>query len=519
MKTITTRRTFILIATIVLLTAAGSAQTLSREKVKQIEQLVTAKMSKDRIPALSIALAQNGKVIWANGYGMADIENFVPAKPTTAYRSASIGKTITATAVMQLAEKGKLDLDAPVWQYCKAFPTKKWLLSSRHLLAHLGGIRHYGGPNTEAELYSTKHYKTVAESLEVFKNDPLAFEPGTDYLYSTYGYNTLGCVIEGASGMSYLDYLRENIFKPAGMLNTRDDSPFAVIPNRAAGYFINKRGELENSRHIDMSNRLPAGGFLTTAEDLALFASAVMEHKLVSQKTLELMLTPQKTKAGKTIEYGLGWGLFPGEDWYGEREAFHGGQSPKVSNILYMLPGRRFAVGIQTNLEGVSDRTGLAAKIAQIVLDLNSSRIDTPSEYREALKNDLVQKKEINMIQGIRTVIYHVVDLEKAKAWYSKILGTKPYFDEPFYVGFNVGGFELGLDPDMKGIKDGNKTVAYWGVKDIKAEFERLVKLGAEKHSDIMDVGGGILKAEFKDPFGNIFGIIENPHFKIEDVR
>jgi serine beta-lactamase-like protein LACTB, mitochondrial len=230
--------------------------------------------------------------------------------------------------------------------------------------------------NSEAELFSTKHYKSITESLDVFKNDPLAFEPGTDYLYSTYGYNTLGCVIEGTSGVSFMEYLRDNIFKPAGMLNTRDDNPFAIIPNRAAGYIFNEKGELQNSRHIDMSNRMPAGGFLTTAEDLALFAAAFMEKKLVNQKTVEQMLTPQKTKGGKTLDYGLGWGLFPAEDWYGEKEAFHGGQSPQVSNMLYLLPGRRFAVAIQTNLEGVPDRTGLAAEIAKIVLDLGKGDVD-----------------------------------------------------------------------------------------------------------------------------------------------
>jgi CubicO group peptidase (beta-lactamase class C family) len=266
---------------------------------------------------------------------------------------------------MQLAEKEKLDLDAPVWKYCSAFPPKKWILTSRQLLAHTGGIRHYGGTNAEAELYSTKHYSSVVESLSVFKNDPLKFEPGTDYLYSSYGYNTLGCVIEGASGMNYLAYLQENIFEPSGMMNTRADNPSDIVRNRASGYEINRAGELKNSRHIDMSNRLPAGGFLTTAEDLARFASAVLEHRLVSSATLKLMLTPQKTKTGKVLDYGLGWGLFPGEDWYGEREAFHGGQSPQVSNVLYML-----AIAIQMNLEGVPERTGLAASIAQIVLDL-----------------------------------------------------------------------------------------------------------------------------------------------------
>lgn len=122
------------------------------------------------------------------------------------------------------------------------------------------------------------------------------------------------------------------------------------------------------------------------------------------------------------------------------------------------------------------------------------------------------------MIRGLRTVIYHVDDLQKAKTWYSEILGIEPYFDEAFYVGFNVAGFELGLDPDMEGVSDGSRVVAYWGVEDLKAEYERLIALGAKRHSDILDVGGGIIIASFKDPSGNIFGIIENPNFKIRDA-
>jgi len=121
------------------------------------------------------------------------------------------------------------------------------------------------------------------------------------------------------------------------------------------------------------------------------------------------------------------------------------------------------------------------------------------------------------MFRGLRTVIYHVDDLQKAKEWYSTILGIKPYFDEPFYVGFNVGGFELGLDPDMKSVTKGNNVVAYWGVKDARSAYRRVQELGAQKHSDVQEVGGGILVATVTDPFGNIFGIIENPHFKVEE--
>jgi predicted enzyme related to lactoylglutathione lyase len=123
--------------------------------------------------------------------------------------------------------------------------------------------------------------------------------------------------------------------------------------------------------------------------------------------------------------------------------------------------------------------------------------------------------KETRMFQGLRTVIYHVDNLEKAKAWYTEALGIKPYFDQPFYVGFNVGGFELGLDPDMSGVSKGNNAVAYWGVKDAAVSYKRMLELGAKRHSDVNDVGGSIRVATVTDPFGNIFGIIENPNFKV----
>jgi predicted enzyme related to lactoylglutathione lyase len=121
------------------------------------------------------------------------------------------------------------------------------------------------------------------------------------------------------------------------------------------------------------------------------------------------------------------------------------------------------------------------------------------------------------MILGLRTVIYPAPDLAKGKAWYSQVLGHGPYFDEPFYVGFSVGGFELGLIPDGAPSPDG--PLAYWGVNDIAAEVQRLTQLGAIIHEPVKDVGGGIRVAAVKDPFGNVFGIIENPNFKAKDVR
>jgi predicted enzyme related to lactoylglutathione lyase len=120
------------------------------------------------------------------------------------------------------------------------------------------------------------------------------------------------------------------------------------------------------------------------------------------------------------------------------------------------------------------------------------------------------------MVKGLRTVIYPAPDLAKGKAWYAELLGAQPYFDEPFYVGFSVGGFELGLIPDGKPGVDGSQ--AYWGVPDAVAAMKRLESLGAEVIEPVKEVGGGIMVGAVKDPFGNAFRIIENPHFDAKAV-
>ena len=121
------------------------------------------------------------------------------------------------------------------------------------------------------------------------------------------------------------------------------------------------------------------------------------------------------------------------------------------------------------------------------------------------------------MFLGLRSVIYHANDLEKAKAWYAQAAGVAPYFDQPYYVGFNVGGYELGLDPDASpGTGASCNAVAYWGVENIESSLARLLELGATLNTAVQDVGDGILMATVRDPFGNILGIIENPHFSLE---
>jgi CubicO group peptidase (beta-lactamase class C family) len=362
-----------------LLVSHAATATLPEDRAGAIEKLVSGKMSAAGIPGLSIAVVVEGELAWSRGYGLADLENFVPATPHTAYRTASIGKPMTATAILQLVEEGRLDLDVPVQRYCPTFPRKRWPITTRNLLQHTSGIRHYGGPRNDEEIFNTRHYDSVVEALQIFQDDPLDFEPGTRHHYSTFGYDVLGGVIEGVTGRSYLDYMREHIFAAAGMQDTRDDDPSAIIPHRAAGYLRTPEGTLHNSRKVDMSSKLPAGGFITTVEDLARFAIAVMAHRLVSEVTLERMRTPTVLPGGEVISYGLGWAVFaPGDLWYGEREMFHGGGTPGVSGMLYLLPERGFAVAILTNLEDVPGRLELVAEISRLVLDLGHEGSDVP---------------------------------------------------------------------------------------------------------------------------------------------
>ncbi|HSS20173.1 MAG TPA: serine hydrolase domain-containing protein [Pyrinomonadaceae bacterium] len=345
-----------------------SKKPLSKKQINDVEAILKSETTQGNIPAFSVAIVVGNEVRYLQGFGMADLENSVPAKATTAYRLGSMTKTITATAVMQLAEKGKLDLDKPVQQYCAAFPEKQWPLSTRQLLAHLGGIRDYDNKKFLEEYFSTRHYSNITDSLEIFKNDPLLQEPGTKYSYSTYGYNLLGCVIEGASGVSYAAYISDNILKPAGMTRTRVDDVSEIIPERARGYGKTREGTVVNTRLSDTSNKIPAGGLVSSVEDIGRFAVALFERKLLDEASTQQMWTPQKTRDDKVVPYALGWRV--GER-NGMKEVFHGGAAAGFSTFLYLLPDKKTAVVLMANLEllGSKQRDDVARKIADLVIE------------------------------------------------------------------------------------------------------------------------------------------------------
>jgi serine beta-lactamase-like protein LACTB, mitochondrial len=356
---------------LVFITLPTRAGELALKDRREIRAAILTTMARQSIPGLSTALAVRGELAWTEGFGLADVENQVAATEDTVYGLASISKPITAVAIMQLAEEGKIDIDAPIQTYVPDFPTKPWPVTTRQLLGHLGGIRHYNSNHSSEEFASTRHYQDVKTPLDIFKDDPLLHEPGTKYSYTTYGYCLLGCAVERAGGEPYLQYVSRRIFRRAKMDRIRDDDIFALIPHRAQGYTIDSEGALRNSGLADTSNRVPGGGFVATAADLVRFAIAVQDGTLVKPETRAAMFTRQTLKDGTATRYGLGWMI---GEFRGRKAVSHSGAQQRVSTFLLLIPSEGLAVSVMCNLEQQGKSLArLANRLAEIALGLTEA--------------------------------------------------------------------------------------------------------------------------------------------------
>jgi len=328
--------------------------------------LAASVMSRDRLPSLSIAIAGDGRTVYSNAFGLADVEHSVPASPKTVYRIGSITKPITATAILQLSEQGRLDLDLPIETYCPDFPSKPETITARDLLAHLGGIRDYDYARFDEEFLSRTRYASIGGALGVFAADPLIAEPGTRHQYSSFGYVLLGCAVEGASGEPFGSYLRQKVFRVGGMSQTALDVPEEIVPHRASTYSKARDGSWMNSPFVDLSDRFPAGGLLSTPADLVAFGIALLDGKLLGAETWEAMVTRRETRGGETFAYAAGWRLSdrPGE-------IFHGGTSVGGSAYLYIRTGSRTVVAFATNVDRWTEPRH---ELAQALADWAESR-------------------------------------------------------------------------------------------------------------------------------------------------
>lgn len=404
-----------------LVTTGFCEEPIDSELQQKIDHLSSELLRREKIPGLSIAIATENQLRYEKGFGLADVENEVPVTNLSRFRTASIAKPLTAVTILSLAEEGAIDLDAEVQNYCPEYPKKQWPITVRQLLGHLGGVRHY---QEERETRTTEHYFSLRSALNTFADDPLLHEPGSRFHYTTFGYNLLGSVAEGAAKRTFMDALNDRVVKPAGMTSTVVDDSFSIVPGRVAGYLRPsksmlsrlpadhnlKEGELYNAASHDTSMKIPGGGLLSTPGDLIRFACAVNCGELLTDETRRSMWTSQTTADGKETGYGLGWRV-------GKRGArkvvSHTGGQAGTSTVLLLVPETGTAVAIMCNLQNVN-LTGAATAIADLV-DPTPTKAESVTDYTSAIEKltrairyEVEQKQlpalSIALVDGDRTV-------------------------------------------------------------------------------------------------------------------
>ena len=320
----------------------------------------------NNVPGISIAVSVDGEIVWSEGFGFANVESQAPVTPATKFRIGSISKPLTAVGVALLVEEGRLDLDAPVQQYVPAFPEKaKGTITTRLLGGHLAGVRHYAG----GEFLSSHRYGSVTEGLEIFQDDTLKTPPGTEYSYSSYGWNLISAVVEGASGEDFLPFIHERVFRVLGMRNTVADYTDSIIIGRT-GYYQREDDEvIVNAPYVDNSYKWAGGGFLSTPEDLLTFANALMLDGFLKPETLAWLWTSQEKAGGEETGYGFG---FQAGRVSGVQGVAHGGGSVGGNSWLGLLPEEGVALAITSNISGAGWRN-VPAQILVLFLEARQS--------------------------------------------------------------------------------------------------------------------------------------------------
>lgn len=340
--------------------------------VERARQIARADLSEQNLPGLSIAVGVGGDLVWAEGFGWADLDNRVPVEPHLRFRIGTASKVLTSAAVGLLLEKAQLNLDDEIQTHVPDFPAKEWPVTLRQLMAHTAGIRNDGGD--ESVLYG-QQCQRPAEALRHFADRSLLFEPGTAYRYSNYGWILVSAAVEAAAREPFLTFMQENVFEPLGMHDTRADSTSEPIPDRVTAYFPRYSSDpvygLHPMREIDLSCYAGAGAFLSTPSDLVRFGMGIHAGKLLKPATVESLQTPQRLASGEETGYGLGWDL--------EQVTIGGASTTVVGHDGEVLGGtvmslltlreRGIVVAVTSNIS-YADTFAIASKIAGAFADV-----------------------------------------------------------------------------------------------------------------------------------------------------
>ncbi|MEM7369486.1 MAG: serine hydrolase domain-containing protein [Bacteroidota bacterium] len=294
---------------------------------------------------ISAGLYVEGNHMWSHGVGLQDRKNKIPASAEMIHRIASISKSMTAVAVLQLVEQGKVDLDAPIQTYVPEFPPKaEGEITVRQILTHTSGIRHYKGM---LDMISFKQYPNLLSAMKKFQKRDLVGKPGEVYHYTTYGYVVLGVLIEQLSGLSYSDYMTQYIWKPSGMQHTSVETKESFSdPNKSGLYRITDKGTFKKDPRTNLSVKIPGGGIQSTAADLLLFGKAIIEHRLLKPESMKQMLVDPGIREGGN-PYGMGWFLYQNDE-NGLIIGHSGSQAGTCSQLL-IVPEKGVVASVISN--------------------------------------------------------------------------------------------------------------------------------------------------------------------------
>lgn len=330
-----------------LITLISFSCSTTDTKNKSASEAIAHFYKSSKVPGIVAAVGYKGNVIWSNAAGFADLEQLVPADAAqTKFRIGSVSKPFTATALGLLLQDGKIDLDVPIQNYVPGFPQKRSPISTHQVAGHLAGIRHY----RNQEFLSAKKYNTVTEGLTMFQDDTLLFEPGTKYSYSSYGWNLVSAIVEGASGENFLPFMKSNVFQKMDMQSTVADHIDSLIMFRSRYYELHDDSIFVNAPFVDNSYKWAGGGFLSTAHDIVKFGFAHLYHKILNEETVELFWKTQQTADGKETNYGIGWAS--GKDDDGREWVGHNGGSIGGSTYFRIYPQSEVVVVVISNMSG-----------------------------------------------------------------------------------------------------------------------------------------------------------------------
>lgn len=321
----------------------GSAGTSRQRDIERSRKLLADVL--ELYPGTTVAVALEDRVVWSAGFGFANVKRQVPVKSTTRFRIDRVSEALTAAALVRLADEGKLDLDAPVQRYVPTFPEKSHPLTPRLLASHLAGFATFFPPR--AALRNCSQPEETVRSLATL---PLSRIPGTRYLHSSPGYVVLSAVVAGACGQDFFSCMQEKVLRPSGMTATTLEDPRTPPPNSATPYERGWFGMLAAARPVDNFCKWGAGGFVSTAEDLARFGLALLRGDIVKRESLPLLFSPQKSIAGESTGNGLGWQV--GVDGAGRRRLVQSGRTVGGRSVVVLVPEARLSVALLANVDG-----------------------------------------------------------------------------------------------------------------------------------------------------------------------